>query len=67
MGSQRGGEQRTGHLADAVRAGFEVVLKLLLDRRVRQPGDIRSVDAMLVVGHPAEQQGESRADPQGDQ
>ena len=67
MGSQRGGEQRTGHLADAVRAGFEVVLKLLLDRRVRQPGDIRSVDAMLVVGHPAEQQGEPRADPQGDQ
>ncbi len=65
--AQRGCQQGSGDLTEAVCARFEIRLKLLFDRRVRQLVDIRGVDPMFVIRHTAQQQRQDRSDPQGQQ
>ena len=49
--------------ATLLAARLQIALELLLDGRVGEPGDVRGVDPMLVVGQPAEQQRKPGAHP----
>ena len=52
---------------NALAARLQIALELLLDCRVSETGDVGAVDAVLVVGEPAEQQREPGAQTQGKQ